>query len=451
MNFFKQYLHWPTITFISIAFVWVAFNNARWNDHKVLRWDTYGYSQYLSSWFIYENIKDPQELIRIDSLYHPTDDLMYYGRHWVDRGRAIAFKYTMGNAIMMSPFYLTAHLITKSTKFFPADGYSEPYQFSVALSSLFWGICGMVALTLLLLRWFRPTTVSVTLLLIAFGTNYLYYVTLECGLTHVPDFFLITSAVLCTFLWLEQKCWKYAFLVGLASGMVALIRLPDMVFGIIPAVLFLKTFFESTRNEKNKLLLQAGAITVVVGLIFSPQMIYWKYVSGYWFHDSYVGEKFDFLYPHISDGLFSYKKGWLLYAPIMIFALAGIPLLLKKFHWIGYCVAMYVCIHIYVVFSWGEWWYGGSFGSRPMIQAYGILAIPLACFMNEFFLKNFFAKKFFSGAMILVVTFFVSLNLFQTYQYKLGILHYTNMNKTAYWGIWGKLRLTDSEFKEYYK
>lgn len=450
MKFFKQQLHWFTVTFISIAFIWIAFNNARWKDHRVLTWDMYGYSQYLSAGFIYENIKNPQELIRIDSLYRPTGDLMYYGRHWVDDGKAIAFKYTMGNAVMMAPFYLTAHLITKSSKAFPADGYSMPYQFSVAIAWLFWGVCGMVTLTLFLLRWFKPAIVSLTLLLIAFGTNYLYYVTLECGLTHVPDFFLITAAVLSTLLWLERRAWKYAIFVGLSSGMVALIRLPDMVFGIIPAILFLKAFFEAAGKEKTKLLWQALLIAVLVFLIFSPQMIYWKYVSGFWFHDSYVGERFNFRYPHISDGLFSYKKGWLLYTPVMLFALAGIPLLLKKFRWIGYCVAVYICIHIYVVFSWGEWWYGGSFGSRPMIQAYGILAVPLALFMQQVFLAGYAAKKLLAPAMILVLAFFISLNLFQTYQYKLGTLHYDHMSKEAYWGIWGKTRLTVEEYRRYY-
>jgi hypothetical protein len=105
---------------------------------------------------------------------------------------------------------------------------------------------------------------------------------------------------------------------------------------------------------------------VLALLVFLPQLLYWHRQTGYWLFYSY-GEKgsFFFLRPRIADGLFSYRKGWLLYTPVMILALAGIPLLYKKYKLFFASVAVTFILAVYVMFSFWCWWYGGSFGCRP--------------------------------------------------------------------------------------
>ncbi len=72
------------------------------------------------------------------------------------------------------------------------------------------------------------------------------------------------------------------------------------------------------------------AIALLFMLPIFPQLLYWKLVSGNWLFYSYGNEGFDFLHPHIFDGLFCFKNGWLSYTPIMLFGLIGIVLMHKK-------------------------------------------------------------------------------------------------------------------------
>jgi hypothetical protein len=453
-EFIRKRFHFVAVVVVAVLLLLTMFNNSFWKKSHILVWDVYGYSQYLSAGFIYKDIKDPVELYEIDSIYSPTGGSHYYGRHCATVGcKSVAFKYTMGNAVMMAPFYLTAHAITRNSNSFPADGYSEPYQFAVSLSTLFWATCGLSVLALLLLRWFTPVVTGITILLIGLGTNYFYYASLESGMTHIPAFFCFALALLAMFKWLEQKSWLYAGIFGLTTGLVALIRLPDLVFGIIPALLFVKAFFEAHGKDKKTLFLQAAMVVVVIATVFAPQMVYWKYVAGTWFHYSYLDERFYFNDPHVMDGLFSYRKGWLLYTPVMLFALAGIAVAVVKDRWLGIGILLYTAVNIYVVFSWQTWWYGGSFGARALIQSYAILAIPLAYVITALipaFGSGKRGSKTLASAVVVLLVFFTALNLFQTYQYKVGTLHYDSMSKKAYWEIIGKIRLTKEEYDRAY-
>ena len=454
MNFIRKQLHWLTLALIGILIIWVQFNNHYWSNKRILCWDVYGYSQYLSSAFIYGEVENPKHLLVVDSIYHPTVGVEGYGRHCLDDScNASVFKYTMGNAVMMAPFYLIAHYVTLASKSFPADGYSEPYQFAVAMSTSFWAIAGLAILILLLGKWFTPVVTSITTLLIALGTNYFYYASLESGMTHIPSFICIVLSILSMLMWLEKKSWRYAFVFGISTGMIALIRLPDLVFGIIPAILFIKTFIDADRSNRITLLTQAFFITSLIVIVFLPQMLYWKYVSGRWFYYSYADEKFYFNNPEILAGLFSYKKGWLLYTPIMLFALAGILLAIKKMPWLGLSILLFIAVNIYVVFSWWMWWYGGSFGARCMIQSYAVLAIPLA-FVVQWLCDNVSArnkrKKAMAISLSCILLFFFALNLFQTFQYKRGIIHFDSMTEKSYWAVFGKVKVDGEEWRKIY-
>jgi hypothetical protein len=101
-------------------------------------------------------------------------------------------------------------------------------------------------------------------------------------------------------------------------------------------------------------------------------------VSGNWLFYSYGNEGFDFLHPHIFDGLFCFKNGWLSYTPIMLFALIGIMLMHDKNKKILLPLLTFLAIHIYVINCWWCWHYVNGFGNRPMVETYPLLAVPFA-------------------------------------------------------------------------
>ena len=127
----------------------------------------------------------------------------------------------------------------------------------------------------------------------------------------------------------------------------------------------------------------------------------------------------------------------------MALSLIGLYYLFKtnsKFKW---SIIVYFVLHIYVTFSWWCWWYGGSFGSRPMIETYAVLAIPMTAFFHEFTKKSWFKK----ALLAVLIYFAVKLNFFQTKQYVSTLIHWDSMTKEAYWAVFMKEEFPPNYFE----
>jgi hypothetical protein len=112
----------------------------------------------------------------------------------------------------------------------------------------------------------------------------------------------------------------------------------------------------------------------------------------------------------------------------MFFAVFGFICLFKRNRAIFYATSVSVLITIYIFSSWWAWSYGFSWGMRPMIDSYSFLSFPIAAFFSFIFSK----KKIYSWCMLSVITLLIMLNLFQTWQYKNGLIHFDYMTRKAY-------------------
>jgi hypothetical protein len=168
--------------------------------------------------------------------------------------------------------------------------------------------------------------------------------------------------------------------------------------------------------------------------VWLPQFLYWKATTGSYLFFSYGDERFYFGNPHIIAGLFGYRKGWLLYTPIMIMALIGIILMKPRQNPFSIGLYLFIPLNIYIIVSWWCWWYGGGFGNRPFIDSYPLLALGLATLFHEVS-KNRIALSI----TTLVSVLLFSLNIFQNYQYHYGSIHWDSMTKDAYWDSAGHL------------
>jgi hypothetical protein len=164
-----------------------------------------------------------------------------------------------------------------------------------------------------------------------------------------------------------------------------------------------------------------------------PQFLYWKEVSGSFLYNSYseVGSAFYFNNPHIIDFLFSYRKGWLVYTPLMLFAVFGLIPLYRVKRGLFYAIIPYMALMIYVFSSWWSWWTGGSFGIRSMVDLMAVMSLPLAALITRLNKRNWLLK----AGITLLLAFTIFLNIFQTWQYKEGLIHGTGMTKKSYWTI----------------
>lgn len=417
--------------FISI---WTIFNISNWKKNKVIIHDIISYYSYLPATFIYHDLS----FEFVDNM--PKD---FTGTIWYLKAPngARVQKMSMGLSVMYSPFFFIGHQIAKLSSF-PADGYTQPYQFMLVLSSLFYLFWGLFVLRKTLLRFFDDKTTTLTLLVLFFGTNLFFYATNESPMSHVYSFFLFVMVINFTIKWHESQSFLNTIIIGILGGLIVLIRPSNIIILLVP--FFYGIYNRETLTAKANLLLEKWfhlvIVVILIILFFFPQMLYWKVITGNSLYYSYGDESFYFTHPQILKGLFSFRKGWLVYTPLMILSIAGIPFLFKQLKFLAIPILLFFVINIYIVFSWWCWWYGGSFGMRSLIESYAVLSIPLALFI-----KYIFNKKLWIKAIVSILIFlFLSLNLFQTLQYRRTIIHWDSMTKEAYFKTFGKLKFPEN-------
>jgi hypothetical protein len=363
-----------------------------------------------------------------DSLNSETEK-RYYWPNLSPEG-AFVIKYTMGMALSYLPFFGAAHVYCQLSGI-EANGFTEPYHFAIQFSSMFYALLGLYYLILLLKTRFSNQTVWWVSVGLLFGTNLLYYTTGAAGMPHATVFGFFSMFLYYCVKWHEGPNLLLSLKLGLSIGIIVLIRPVHILFALFPLLYRVRSIADfKTQIQFFKMhYWQVMFAALVTCLVFLPQLFYWKMVSGHFFFNSYVGESFYFLKPHLLEGLFSFRKGWLLYTPLMLFSLLGFFSLYKNHRNYFYTSLCLLVLYIYITFSWWCWWYGGSFGLRSMIDVYPLLALPLAAFIESLSTM----KPFYKTLSIVFLIFFILLNILQGYQAKRNVIHYDSMSAKAYW------------------
>jgi hypothetical protein len=414
-----------TIFLIFLAVALTQFNMSRWKDRNVIIWDVIEYYSYLPALMQGDFTLEDSTLKK---------DFDYHG--WAldgPRGKKV-IKRSCGVSVLYSPFFFIVYLsdILAGREI---NTFAPRYHQAISLCAIFYLILGLVILSKLLLHHFSEWTVALTLAFVALGTNLFHYSTAEPGMSHVFSFFLFACFIWVVHRWYEDPLWGRSIIVGLVFGLIVLVRPTNALIGVI----FL---FYRPSSSGSGIMADNWAKILVMGLVAlmscSPQIFYWKYVTGHWIYFSYGDERFFFGHPHILEGLFSFRKGWFIYTPLMLFAISG--LFLKRMPK-EYRMGLYIFLplNIYLVLSWWCWWYGGSFGLRAFIESYTLLSIPLAALV-ETVLKG---KALLKWTLIPTLSILLLLNLFQSYQYQKTLIHWDSMTWKAYKSVFLRLKFSE--------
>src|SRR4051812_45491806 len=137
-----------------------------------IRSDAFSYYVYLPSWMLYQ-----------DATLQAVADDCCGGRfpevtaiiRWPGTGRW-GNAHPIGVAVLMSPFFAAAHLLTRWSNLAP-DGFSLYYQHAAGLAGLFYALCGLASIAQFLSRHFRARTTAATLAALFTGTSFLHYAT----------------------------------------------------------------------------------------------------------------------------------------------------------------------------------------------------------------------------------------------------------------------------------
>lgn len=410
---------------IAVAMCWhlLYVTCGTFRKDYIISSDAAGYYAYLPATFIYHD---------------PTYQFCYPGEKKINfpgadfglflnltpEGKPIN-KYFIGTALMELPAFLIAY---GSAPLFGhhMNGYSFPFVLAIVLSAMFYVLLGLEQLRRLLNKLGISEPVqAVTLLMVFFGTNLYYYSTAEPGMSHAFSFSMMALFLNQTHNVFHAQNKKSILWMLFAISMVIMIR---PVNGV--AVFALPVIAGSWKNFTDGIRFCFTYYwRVVIGggiflLLVFVQLLMYKLSTGNWIADSYSGEHLILSQPHIWEVLFSWKKGWFIYTPLMLIATGGIVFLKNNFTRITFIAVMFIAI--YVISCWELWWYGGSFGMRPFIEFYPLMAIPLALLIQKL------SKKILLFVSVPLFVFVLTLSLVQIYQYSRGILPYNDMTAAKY-------------------
>ena len=344
-----------------------------------IRSDGFSYYVYLPSWFLFHDTT-LREVARdcCGGEFPAFTAIIRWPetRRWVNA-------HPIGVAIFQAPFFVVAHLLTRWSNLSP-DGFTLYYQHAAGLSGVFWTLAGLVVLRNTLRRHFSDAVTASTLFAILFGTNLFHYATYDSSYSHVYSFFLFACFLNLTDRWHERPARRWSLLLGVVAGLIVLVRHTNVLFLVmfpLYGVTSLPTL--TARWHLLKSLRREIAVIAMTGFaVLAPQLALYYQATGRLLVSSYGSLGFHFTAPRIVGVLFSVQKGVFFWSPLLLAALAGLvwgPGPARRYRLAG---VVFLVVNTYLIASWWDWQFGGSYGHRGFVDALPLFAVGLAAFFE---------------------------------------------------------------------
>lgn len=417
--------------------LWRPYNASQFKTNFV--WDVYNYYSYL-----------PAKFLNNGSFEWAKD---YAGHSPVGPLGTHVPRYTYGMSVMYSPFFLLADTMI-SARGFEAQGFSGTFADCLRWGSFFYVLLGLFFLRKFLLFYFNEVIVTITLLAVLFGTTLFMYTFVQSEMEHGYLFCLISVFLYLTYIWHQQPRLRYTMLIAFVFGLIALIRITDSLVIIFFLAWNVRSFADLKlkadflkKNSSHVLIILAGAV-----LFRIPQMVFDLNHTGQYF---YTGDEHYFWNdPQVMNVLFSYRKGWLIYTPLVLMALTGLCFIPKEFPLSGVTLLIVTALLVYTLSCWWDWGYGGCFGAREFCQHIAYLSIPLAYLINFVFYspKKYILKELVTLTAMVFIFSCICLNIGQSYQYQiLGKIDFAGTTKEAYWDVFKTFQFPNGFDEKYRK
>ncbi|MEI7663006.1 MAG: hypothetical protein WCK34_12435 [Bacteroidota bacterium] len=403
------YKYTPEIILVIYILAFLGFKSPGLAIDRVIDGDGKGYYAYLPAIFIYKDLQF-SFTDKIDYQYYtgkpvPGDFRNNYGSRKVD-------KFFPGMAVVWLPFFLFAHAMAR-LELFPMDGYSLPYQYCIALSALLFLWLGLRWLSKLLKKFGSDDrTAAFITVVIALGTNLLYYTVIEPSMTHVYSFALIAAFAYTTFKLFHEYRPKLFVKSLLLLVLIFLIRPSNLL--VLVLVPFLAGSMETFRSTVSRVVSERKALirgVIQAMILLSVPFVLWYLQTGSPLVYSYGKEKLNLLHPHMLNILFSFNRGWFIYTPLALITLVGFVPLFRQNRFRFYLLAAFMALFVFAASCWWMWSYNSQCGQRVFIDIYIVTAMLLLFFYRDF--QNAMARRIVSSGIILLV----ALNLLQFFQF----------------------------------
>jgi len=359
--------------------------------------DGFGYYIYLPSLVI------DGDLDLANQIAHQPGQL----DHWTFAKSSVTGKvgniFQIGPAILWAPFFLCAHFLLSALNVFGFEvsrsGFGWSYELPVYCGSFVYGMIGVWYIWKLLHRlWGKGIANSVSLYLIL-GTPVAAYLWFEPDMSHILSMTLI--AMLFYYLHdlglhqgpVSLRSWM---LLGFLTGLIALVRVPDLLVGLVIVGIGVIQKLWSEREINHLVIKQTMIGILVLGFVaaitFIPQLVIWKILYGSYFSmpPNPFYTKIHWMAPDLLNYLFSTKHGLFSWTPLLFIAAVGLLWGgMKSYPIIRYALLLFV-VALYFNSVIHNWWAGSSFGERRMVDFGVVFALGLGYLFHrrETFLRQ---------------------------------------------------------------
>ncbi len=356
--------------------------------------DGVGYYAYLRAPLIQHNLRFEEDwrhanLGFTESRLDSTDQLnadQYTSTGYVNN------LFTVGPAILWSPFFLLAHVTVHIADWFganiPADGFSLPYRALVAFGTAFYGFCGLLFSYFLARKYVDSSWAFLATVGTWLGSSLPVYMYFNPFWSHALSAFAVAL-----FLWYWDhtrpgRTLTQWLVLGAISGLAVDVYFVNGVFLLIPCVESLRNYAANLRSKDGaailRLLTSNVAFLAVFGFTMLPTLITRKIVFGGMLRfGSYTALPWDWRAPYWLSVLFSSEHGLLTWTPLLGLALLGLFLPSATAKAFKTYLILAVVAFCYVIFSYPYWHGMSSFGNRFLISLTPVYVSGLAFLLER--------------------------------------------------------------------
>jgi hypothetical protein len=283
----------------------------------------------------------------------------------------------IGPSLLWAPLYLavTAVLLVSSSLGLvpPPTGYEWGLQLTPGIT----GVAAATAASIIGWRTARSfadrSSTTIAVVAIWLGSHALYYSLVSPAYSHAPS--MLTAAFFFAH-WLrtrDEPSVGHLAQAGALAGLAALMRWQDALFLIVPVIETLRWRTSWPRR------LQALALTAAAALaVFTPQMAVWTVLYGTPLAMPQGPSFMQWTAPHLAAVLFSDNHGLFTWAPLLLFAVAGLVSFSATRPGLALPIAAVLLAAWYVNAAVADWWAGEAFGARRFLSLTPLFSLGLA-------------------------------------------------------------------------
>lgn len=302
-------------------------------------------------------------------------------------------QYAAGSAILWFPFHFPVRVVGWCTNWpgspprWANDRFSPPYLLAISLATLCYGFLTLLLIYAICAMEYRPLVAGSATLGIVLASPLLAHIFQYSAMSHTQSAFSVALLLYLSLRHREFRTFDSYLLTAAALGLATLVRWQNLIFGLIPAALWMEHVARRGRDRplRTEVALAASAAVVFLALV-SIQLFYWRAQIGKFVTIPQGGGYLQWSSPKIHKVLFAPWNGLYYWHPVCLLASVGLFIYVWRSRRKVLGVVLLVCVALmtYLNAVPEDWMAGGGFGSRRFCGTFPLFGLGLAAFYSLF-------------------------------------------------------------------